>query len=145
MSIVVWRLRVQKIGVFGYKFRYRHQFGLFTLDFAKPLVIGDLERGQPYGQLRLFIIDIQYSRETQNPPRAASWGFDTPLPAPRLLVILLYAYGMLSRFGIWSYRRRFPAPKLPVFSQSSYKGESVLSWLSRACSVSSARQIAPLS
>jgi len=31
-----------------------------------------------YAQLRLFIIDLLYSRETQNPPRATSWGFNPP-------------------------------------------------------------------
>jgi hypothetical protein len=36
-----------------------------------------------YAQLRwhLFIfIDLQSSQETQNPPRATSWGFDPPAP-----------------------------------------------------------------
>jgi hypothetical protein len=31
-----------------------------------------------YARLCLFIIDLQCSRETQNPPRATSWGFDPP-------------------------------------------------------------------
>jgi hypothetical protein len=31
-----------------------------------------------YGRLRLFIIGLRYSRQTQNPPRATSWGFDPP-------------------------------------------------------------------
>jgi hypothetical protein len=31
-----------------------------------------------YARIRLFIIDIRYSRETQNPPIARSWGFAPP-------------------------------------------------------------------
>ena len=30
--------------LFGYKFRYRHQFGLLTFNFAKPLATGHLSR-----------------------------------------------------------------------------------------------------
>jgi len=44
---------------FGYRFRYRNQFGLFTLNYAKALkrLLGSLRH---YTQFRLFIIDLRY-------------------------------------------------------------------------------------
>jgi hypothetical protein len=35
-------------------------------------------RIQHYAQFRLFIIDMRYSRETQNPSESNPWGFDSP-------------------------------------------------------------------
>ena len=67
---------------FGYRFRYRNQFGLFTLNYAKALkrLLGSLRH---YTQFRLFIIDLRYFGKFQNPPGFGPWGFG-PLPAPGL-------------------------------------------------------------
>ena len=56
----------------GYKFGCRHQFGLITENYAKLLKDRHLWESKHYAQLRLFIIDLRYSRETQNPLSAQS-------------------------------------------------------------------------
>ena len=39
----LWRLQSPDYSrIFGYTFGYRHEFGLFTFNFAKPLTIGHL-------------------------------------------------------------------------------------------------------
>src|SRR5258708_37603724 len=44
----LWRLQSPNYSrTFGYTFGYRHQFGLFTLNFVKPLAIGHLDGRNP--------------------------------------------------------------------------------------------------
>ena len=69
-------------GNFGYKFGYRHQFALITANSAKLRSRLDLAN-RNYAQLRLFIINLRYSWETQNSQTLAVVGVRPPLPAPQ--------------------------------------------------------------
>src|ERR1700761_5430616 len=51
-----------------------------------------------YASICFVFRDLQSSQETQNPPRATSWGVRPPLPAPPVLSIsFLFLYYLSSR------------------------------------------------
>jgi hypothetical protein len=52
---------------FGYRFGYRHQFGLISASYAKLQVEMGLAGSLIMLNFPLFIIDLRYSWETQNP------------------------------------------------------------------------------
>jgi hypothetical protein len=72
---------------FGYRFGYRRQFALISASYAKLQVGMGLAGSLIYAGLRLFIIDLRYSQETQNPSKATSWGFKPPFRHHNKLII----------------------------------------------------------
>ena len=66
-----------------------------------------------YARLRLFIIGIRYSRETQNPSEAIPWGFDSPSRHH-----LTYLFPICCRGG--KCRKRIPPVQIRYTEHPAY-------------------------
>ena len=101
---------VNLTGIFGYKFGYRHPFGLFTVDFTKPLIMGNLVHVTLRSIAPILDRFTVFIGNSKSADRKVI-GVRPPLPAPsqKLLFRIVYCdrRTVLLRLVVASFRYKF--------------------------------------